>query len=175
MKRYIALYNTYDKNKFREGHRRAVVRASTLAYSFDFDIVLFDFPEVDSINELVSLCTVRTTVGERGKYLKELAAKNRIHMHQAIKKGFPPQYKPVVATTSHPDTRKKITTGKLAEMYNENRRFTILFGLGHRGLSRKILEASDYHYEVTGRNFDLETCVAMGCVVGKICGFAERL
>lgn len=173
--RYIALFNTYDKLKFREGHRRAVVRAATIAYSFEFDLILVNFPEIRSVSELVEKCTLRTTVGERGLYLRELGKENRIHIHRDINAGFPPQYMPTVATTSKPYSNKKIGTKELARMYLNNERFTLIFGLGYRGLDKDILENSTFHYEVTEREKDLETCVALGCVVGKIIGFAEGL
>lgn len=173
--KYIALYNTYDKLKFREGHRRAIVRAATLAYSFDFDLILVNFPEISSIPEMIKICTLRSTVGERGLYLRKLGEEKRIHIHKEVSYGFLPQYMPTIATTSKPDVHKKIHTKDIAKMYINNEKFTLIFGLGHKGLEREVLDRAVYHYEVTDRERDLETCVALGCVIGKIVGFVESI
>jgi len=40
----IGLYNSYDRVKFHEAHRRALARAGPVALAFDANLATFGFP-----------------------------------------------------------------------------------------------------------------------------------
>ena len=44
----------------------------------------------------------------------------------------------------------------------------MLFGLGPKGLPEEVFEIAGSHFDVTGRGKSLETCTAIGSVVGSL-------
>jgi hypothetical protein len=46
----------------------------------------------------------------------------------------------------------------------------LVFGLGPHGLPRDVFEMSRKHLDVTGKGLSLETCTALGAVVGSLLG-----
>ncbi len=152
----ICLVNTYDKLKLHEAHLRSIARAAPICYAFDFHLALYDFPFWKREDELVEAVCEYTTIGEGGKYLRELHKRGRLHI---IEK-FEPRFGEIVATTSKPDEKKKITLEDVARF----RSAMFLFGLGRKGLPKEILKNVKYHFEATGRNVSLETCTAIGVV-----------
>ena len=64
-----------------------------------------------------------------------------------------------VATTANPDANKlDLPEGKLC----------MIMGLGPKGLPKKFLESSSYHFELTGSNIAFETGTAMGSIAGRL-------
>jgi hypothetical protein len=54
----------------------------------------------------------------------------------------------------------------------------MLFGLGPKGLPSELFEIGNAHFDVTGKGKSLETCTAIGSVVGSlstaVSNFASR-
>jgi hypothetical protein len=46
----------------------------------------------------------------------------------------------------------------------------LLFGLGPRGLPKEMFESCDQHLDITTRGMSLETCTALGAVIGSLMG-----
>src|SRR5512136_2597151 len=115
----VGLFNSYDPVKFHEAHRRALARAGPIALAFDANLATFGFPYAEGLDaplEIVDWVAGTTSIGEDGKYLKELAAAGRFQCFGFPKKGFPPQLGEVVVTTNRPDPKKATTAQGLAAL-----------------------------------------------------------
>lgn len=169
----IGLYNSYDPVKFHESHRRALARAGPLALAFDCNLATFGFPydkELSTPAEIASWVSTTTSIGESGAYLVELSQKGRFSSFEFPKKGFPPQLGEVVITTRKPVAQKKVTAAQIRDEVRSGRSILLLFGLGPHGLPKEMFEMSQKHMDVTGRGYSLETCTALGAVIGSLLG-----
>jgi hypothetical protein len=167
----IGLYNSYDPVKFHESHRRALARAGPLALAFDCNLATFGFPydkDLSTPIEIADWISTTTSIGESGAYLVELARKGRFSAFDFPKKGFPPQLGEVVVTTRKPDARKTVTNAQIRDSLKHGRSVLMLFGLGPHGLPKEMFELSEKHLDVTGKGYSLETCTALGAVVGAL-------
>jgi hypothetical protein len=167
----IGLFNSYDPVKFHESHRRALARAGPLALAFDCNLATFGFPydkELTTPIEIANWISTTTSIGESGSYLIELAQKGRFSSFDFPKKGFPPQLGVVVVTTRKPSKDRKVSPPDIRDVVKAGKSVLLLFGLGPRGLPKEIFEMSQMHLDVTGRGLSLETCTALGAVVGSL-------
>ena len=167
----IGLYNSYDPVKFHESHRRALARAGPLALAFDCNLATFGFPydkELTTPVEIANWVSTTTSIGESGSYLIELSHKGRFSFFDFPKKGFPPQLGEVIVTTRKPVAGKKISSAEVRALLKSGRSILLLFGLGPRGLPKESFDMSEKHLDVTGRGLSLETCTALGAVIGSL-------
>ncbi|MDH3364915.1 MAG: DUF531 domain-containing protein [Thermoplasmata archaeon] len=169
----IGLYNSYDPVKFHEAHRRAIARAGPIALAFGCNLATFGFPfdrVLSTPAEISRWVASTTSIGESGKYFIELAEKGRYSRFDFPKKGFPPQLGHPVVTTRKPDPSKRVTADELREMLDSGRSILLVFGLGPHGLPKELFLMSKQHLDISGQGLSLETCTAMGAVVGSILG-----
>jgi hypothetical protein len=171
----LALYNTYDRGKLHEAHLRAIARAAPIAYAYGFHLALVGFPLEGKPREVAGEVSSRTTIGEGGKYLLELAEGNRFHLLDFPERGFPPQFGTPVATTRRPLPEKEITPLEVAKRALSGESFLLLIGLGRHGLPRETFKIARYHMDVTERGISLETCTAIGAIGTKIATYMEAL
>ena len=168
----IALYNSYDPNKFREPHRRVIARTGDLAMAFDMNLALLGFPIPEDVKtpvEIARWVADTTSIGSHGEYFLELAEKGRFNKFPYPTKGFPPQLGEPVLTTSKPDEKKKTTVSEVAEMVKSGRSILLVFGIGPHGVPKEIAAIPKYHMDVTnGGGYSLETCTALGAVCGAL-------
>lgn len=169
----IGLYNSYDPVRFHESHRRALARAGPLALAFDCNLATFGFPydkELSTPAEIARWVSTTTSIGESGGYLVELSLKGRFSSFDFPRKGFPPQLGEVVVTTRKPAKGKLVSAADIRALVKSGRSVLLLFGLGPHGLPKELFEMSEKHLDVTGRGYSLETCTALGAVVGSVLG-----
>lgn len=167
----IALYNSYDPKSFREAHRRALARAGPLALAFDFNLVTFGFPfpqDLGTPQEIADWVATTTSIGEHGGFLKDLTAKGRFQTFPYPNKGFPPQLGEAVLTTRKPDRGKQVSIDEVVSTLRSGQSVLIVFGLGPKGAPKEVFEMCRRHLDITPGGFSLETCTAMGAVVGAI-------
>lgn len=169
----IGLYNSYDPVKFHESHRRALARAGPLALAFDCNLATFGFPydkDLSTPVEIANWVATTTSIGESGSYLIELAQKGRFSVFDFPKKGFPPQLGELVITTRRPMPAKRTTGSDIRTLIESGKSVLLLFGLGPRGLPKEMFEVGQRHLDITGRGLSLETCTALGAVIGSLLG-----
>lgn len=169
----IGLYNSYDPVKFHESHRRALARAGPLALAFDCNLATFGFPydkELGTPAEVARWVATTTSIGESGAYLVELADKGRFSCFDFPRKGFPPQLGELVVTTRKPSRDKLVSAADIRASVGSGRSVLLLFGLGPHGLPKEMFELGKKHLDITGRGLSLETCTAMGAVMGSLMG-----
>jgi len=169
----IGLYNSYDPVKFHESHRRALARAGPLALAFDCNLATFGFPyekELSTPAEIARWVATTTSIGDSGAYLVELADKGRFSSFDFPRKGFPPQLGEVVVTTRKPSKDRLVSAAEVRIEVKSGRSLLLLFGLGPHGLPKEIFSVGRKHLDITGRGLSLETCTAMGAVVGSLLG-----
>ncbi|MBN1677513.1 MAG: DUF531 domain-containing protein [Candidatus Thermoplasmatota archaeon] len=169
----IGLYNSYDPVRFRESHRRALARAGPLALAFDCNLATFGFPyakELGTPTEIAEWVATTTSIGESGAYLVELGKKGRFSCFDYPRKGFPPQLGEAIVTTRKPSKDKLVSPADIRASVRSGRSFLLLFGLGPHGLPKEMFEAGKKHLDITGRGLSLETCTAMGAVIGSLLG-----
>jgi hypothetical protein len=169
----IGLYNSYDPVRFHESHRRALARAGPLALAFDCNLATFGFPfegDLSTPVEIARWVSTTTSIGEGGKYLVDLAEKGRYSRFDFPKKGFPPQLGVPVVTTRKPSAAKLTTVDKLRGELSSGQSLLLVFGLGPHGLPEEVFRIGQRHLDVTGRGLSLETCTALGTVVGSLLG-----
>ena len=167
----IGLYNSYDPVRFHESHRRALARAGPLALAFDCNLATFGFPyekELSTPVEIANWVSTTTSIGESGAYLVELANKGRFSAFDFPKKGFPPQLGEVVVTTRKPSSERKASLSDVRSALKSGRSVLLVFGLGPRGLPKEVFEIGEKHLDVTAKGLSLETCTALGAVVGAL-------
>jgi hypothetical protein len=167
----IGLYNSYDQRSFREAHRRALARAGALALTFDQNLITFGFPFPEgpsSPREVADWVADTTSIGEDGRYLRELATSGRFQCFPMPGRGFPPQLGDVILTTSKPDHKKTTTLQEIVQILKDGRGVCLLFGLGPRGVPRAVHEITNRHLDISERGMSLETCTAMGAVSAVI-------
>lgn len=169
----IGLYNSYDPVKFREAHRRVLARAGPLALAFDCNLATFGFPydkDLATPAEIARWVSTTTTIGEDGEYLVRLSEKGRFSAFEFPKKGFPPQLGDAVITTRKPAAGKSVAPADVRSMLGSGRSVLLVFGLGPHGLPKEVFELARSHMDVTRRGMSLETCTALGAVVGSLLG-----
>jgi hypothetical protein len=167
----IGLYNSYDPIRFHESHRRALARAGPLALAFDCNLATFGFPydkDLSTPPEIAQWVSTTTSIGESGAYLVELAGKGRFSAFDFPRKGFPPQLGEVVITTRKPSPGKEASLVDVRSILKSGRSVLLVFGLGPRGLPKELFEIGQKHLDVTSRGLSLETCTALGAVVGAL-------
>ncbi|MDR2698205.1 MAG: DUF531 domain-containing protein [Candidatus Methanoplasma sp.] len=167
----IALYNSYDPNKFREPHRRVIARTGGLAMAFGMNLALFGFPIPEDARtpaEIAEWVAGTTSIGGGGEYFVQLAEKGRFSTFPYPSKGFPPQLGEPILTTSKPDEKKRTSAGEVADMVKGGKSVMLIFGIGPHGVPKDIAAIPEYHMDVTGGGFSLETCTALGAVCGAI-------
>ncbi len=110
----IGLYNSYDPVRFAEAHRRAIARSAPVALAFDANLATFGFPYGTGLRtpqEVAAWVSGTTSIGEAGKYLRELADAGRFQAFEFPKRGFPPQLGETVITTNRPDPKRAAACG----------------------------------------------------------------
>lgn len=173
----LGLYNSYDPVKFHEAHRRSLARAGPVALAFDANLATFGFPYADGLDTplaIVEWVAGTTSIGESGKYLKELAAAGRFQAFGFPRKGFPPQLGEVVVTTNRPEAKKALTAKQLAGLLRSGTSLLLVFGLGPRGLDdREVYPLGAHHFDLTGRGLSLETATALGAAPALISAYVR--
>jgi hypothetical protein len=168
----IGLYNSYNPTKFMEAHRRALARAGPLALAFDANLVVFGFPfpeEPRTPRELAEWVAGTTSIGGDGEYFMELAEKGRFQSFPYPGKGFPPQLGEPILTTSKPNPKLSISLNEIRNMLNSGKSILLVFGLGPHGVPKEAAAIPRYNLDITGSRYSLETCTALGAVVGALC------
>ncbi|MDR0778399.1 MAG: DUF531 domain-containing protein [Methanomassiliicoccaceae archaeon] len=170
----IGVYNSYNPNKFMEAHRRALARAGPLALAFDSNLALFGFPfpeEPRTPRELAEWVAGTTSIGDNGGYLTELAEKGRFQSFPYPGKGFPPQLGEPVLTTSKPDPKLSVSLAEVKSMLEGGKSLLFVFGLGPHGVPKSAACIPRYNLDITNGRFSLETCTALGAVMGALCAY----
>ncbi|MDD1773439.1 MAG: DUF531 domain-containing protein [Methanomassiliicoccales archaeon] len=167
----IGLYNSYDPVNFREAHRRILARAGPLSLAFDANLATFGFPfpkELSTPHEIADWTATTTSIGENGRYLRELTSKGRFQVFPFVNKGFPPQLGEVVLTTCNADQNKKRSVGEVCTMLLGGESVCLIFGTGPKGTPKELFEIAQHHFDVTFGAYSLETCTAIGAVVAVL-------
>src|SRR5207249_11942125 len=89
----LGLYNSYDPVRFAEAHRRAIARAAPIALAFEANLATFGFPfekELSTPESVAAWVSGTTSIGEAGKYLRELAHLGGFQTFEFPKRGSPP-------------------------------------------------------------------------------------
>ena len=174
----LGLYNSYDPVKFAEAHRRALARAAPIALAFDANLATFGFPfapDLRTPREIATWVSGTTSIGEDGRYLRELTDAGRFVAFDFPKRGFPPQLGEVVITTNRPDPKRAITAQALADLLRRGSSIVLVFGLGPHGLDdRDVLPMGLYHFDLTGRGIVLETATALGAAPAMIAAYMRE-
>ena len=168
----IGLYNSYNPSKFMEAHRRALARAGPLALAFDSNLAVFGFPfpeEPRTPKELAEWVAGTTSIGGDGEYFIELAEKGRFQSFPYPGKGFPPQLGEPILTTSKPNPKLSISLNEIRNMLAGGKSILLVFGLGPHGVPKEAASIPRYNLDITGNRYSLETCTALGAVVGALC------
>ncbi len=167
----VGIYNAYDPKTFREPHRRVIARAGDLAMAFGMNLALFGFPlpeDKKTPQEVADYIAGTTSIGAHGDNFVQLAGLGRFQTFPYPAKGFPPQLGKVVLTTCRPEAKKQVSTRELADIVESGQSVLLLFGIGPHGTPEKVWPFTQYHFEVTGGNYSLETCTALGAVCGAL-------
>src|SRR5256712_5398009 len=162
----LGLYNSYDPVRLAEAHRRAIARAAPIALSFDANLATFGFPIEKAHRtpeDVAAGVSDTTSIGEAGKYLRELAHLGRFQTFEFARRGFPPQLGEVIVTTSRPDSKKATTATFLAGLLKQGTSILLVLGRGPRRLAaRPVSPLGRADVDVAGRGLSLETAARVG-------------
>ena len=149
-KHTLALYNTYGGN-WNHPHFKSIFKASNLCASFNLDLALVNFPEIEP-EKLVKEVMKEMRLSNGG-YVQSLIDNDRI---QFFEKEIDETWSgSIVATTANPDIAKSsLPSGRLC----------MVMGLGPKGLPKSFVSKAAYHFELTGSNVAFETGTAMGAI-----------
>ncbi|AEH07414.1 DUF531 domain-containing protein [Methanothermococcus okinawensis] len=161
----LILYNSYDKSRWHEAHKRAIARAAPICYAFNCNLAIMDFP-----CKKEDILSIETTIGNSGEYLKELIDNNRF----SIIDKYRAQFGVPIITTSKPDERKLITPREIANLLLK-KPCGIFVGLGRHGLPKNIIKLSDYQLDITEKRVSLETCTAIATIPSVISTYLKFL
>ncbi len=150
----LALVNGYEGG-LGPSHVRAIARAAPLCDAFGIHLLLVDFPVSDT-KTLGDIVAAETRIGE-ADHVRTLVTAGRLTLRRWSDDA--PWPGTLVATTPRPDPEKA---------HELSGPTCLLMGLGHHGLPRRILDAVDRHYEITGRQVSLETATAMGILAERL-------
>lgn len=167
----VGLYNSYDSNKFREPHRRAIARTGDIAMAYNMNLVLFGFPipeDCRTPQHIAEWVAGTTSIGRHGDYFVQLAEEGRFSTFPYPSKGFPPQLGEPILTTSSPEPSKKIELSTLVNEVKGGKSILLVFGLGPHGVPKNATSIPKYHLDITGGGYSLETCTAIGAVCGAV-------
>jgi hypothetical protein len=167
----IGLYNSYDSKKFREPHRRVIARTGGIAMAFDMNLALFGFPVPEDQKtpvEIAEWIAGTTSIGGNGEYFVELAEKGRFSTFPYPSKGFPPQLGEPILTTCSKDESRSVDASWIADKVRNGSSVLLIFGIGPHGTPKDVMSLPNYVFDVTGGNYSLETCIAIGAVSGAI-------
>ncbi len=167
----IGLYNSYDSNKFREPHRRAIARTGDIAMAYNMNLALFGFPipeDCRTPKDIAEWVAGTTSIGRHGDYFVQLAEEGRFSTFPYPSKGFPPQLGEPILTTSSPEPSKKIELGTLVKEVKGGKSILLVFGLGPHGVPKNATSIPKYNLDITGGGYSLETCTAIGAVCGAV-------
>lgn len=181
----LGLYNSYDRTRFAEAHRRALARIGTVAAAFDCNLVTFGFPyehlearqgiDLDDPRAVAGHIADSTTIGEGGKHFVALAEAHRFHIESLPVKGFPPQYgRPVLATSRVPKTQTATGRG-LAQRLATGEPLLLVIGLGPHGFPKALEKVVPDRWDLTGRGISLETCTALSAAPAILTAHLEWL
>ena len=159
----ICLVNTYDKLKWHDIHSRNIARTAPLCYYTGFDLCLFDFPFKGDYKEfLLNEVKENTTIGEGGRYIEELIKHGKL-----IAVDDPKKLKGIfISTTSKPEKQCDLNT--ITDNIKKGDDSIFFIGLGRRGLPMEIRKMTACHLDITGEGISLETCSAIGFIIGRI-------
>ena len=161
----LILYNSYDKNKWHEAHKRAIARAAPICYAFNCNLAIMNFP-----CKKEDILSIETTIGNSGGYLRELIDNNRF----IITDKYQAQFGTPIITTSKPDEKKLITPKEVAN-HLLKKPCGIFVGLGRHGLPKNIIKLGEYHLDITEKRVSLETCTAMATIPSVISTYLKCL
>ena len=197
----IGLYNSYDPRRFTEAHRKALARAAPLALAYGANLAAVGFPwqaagdlktgrsgkqaedvDLGSPRGLARLVADSTSIGAGGAYLVELAEKGRFQTFEYPERGFPPQLGEVVLTTEHAKPPKGTSARAVARALLDGKSQLLVFGLGPHGVPKDVHAMAAWELDITRKgegeregagHYSLETCTAMGAVVGAVAAHVE--
>jgi hypothetical protein len=167
----LGIINTYDKQKMREPHRRAIARAGAVAAAFEANLALFGFPLPEDVHtpaQLAAWSRQKTTIGQDAGYFVELAESGRVGIFEEAERGFPPQLGTPIMTTSKPRAEKAVTLSVLALRVGGGESVLLVFGLGPHGLPETLRRACAADFDVTEEGYSLETATAIGAVASAV-------
>ncbi len=156
----LGLFNTYDPKRLHEIHIRTIARAAAVCYAFDFNLILVGFPFKNFREEIVN---IRTTIGKEGEYIRIMLNRNKILHVDYPNNWFPAHMGEIIVATPDPEDEKRVNELDILKL-SKKKNLCILIGLGRKGLPKKIIRKAKYHYEITGRNVELETCTVIGII-----------
>ncbi len=180
----LGLWNTYDRLRFAEAHRRALARAAPVALAFDANLATFGFPfdriragrrageaelgltedpDLATPERIAAWLATTTSIGDDGGAITALAAAGRF-LAVAADRGLPPQFGTPVATTRRPDPARARRPEEVAAMLRAGESILLLFGLGPHGLPDEVRGRAGVHLDITDRGISLETATALGAV-----------
>jgi len=161
----LILYNSYDKNRWHEAHKRAIARAAPICYAFDCNLAIMNFP-----CKKEDILSIETTIGNSGGYLRELIDNNRF----IITDKYQAQFGAPIITTSKPDANKLITPKEVANLLLK-KPCGVFVGLGRHGLPKNIIKLGEYHLDITEKRVSLETCTAIAAIPSVISTYSKLL
>ncbi len=184
----LGLFNTYDPKQWQDIMRITLCRAAPVALAFDADVAAFGFPfeqarlrgakesePLRSTADIVRFVVETTSIGEGGEYFRQLAKEDRFHVSPIPTTAFPTRYGRVVPTTPNPAPGKATTPLDVAKQLHAGKDQLLVFGLGPRGLSSQLLEASPIQLEITGKGISMETATALGALPAMIAAHLQHL
>jgi hypothetical protein len=73
-----------------------------------------------------------------------------------------------VVTTRKPSSERKASLSEVRSVLRSGRSVLLVFGLGPRGLPKEVFDIGQKHLDVTTKGLSLETCTALGAVIGAL-------
>ncbi len=73
-------------------------------------------------------------------------------------------------TTRKPARERSVAPSDVRASVKSGRSILLVFGLGPHGLPKEVFEMCEKHLDITTAGMSLETCTALGAVIGSLQG-----
>ena len=162
----IIVVNSKKNEDFSDKHRRLIAKIAPICIAYDFHLTLVNFQIKDTAVDFAKEIAPATSIGSGGEKLITLAQKGKI---QITELPITNNFGKMIICTSKPNKKKNVDINYVARLSKE-RKVALIFGTDEKKNKNinKLLESSDYHCDISGKNIKLELDTEIGAITSII-------
>ena len=162
----IIVINSKKNEDFNDKHRRLIAKIAPICIAYDFHLTLVNFQIKDTAVDFAKEIAPATSIGSSGEKLITLAQKGKI---QITELPITNNFGKMIICTSKPNKKKNVDINYVARLSKE-RKVALIFGTDEKKNKNinKLLENSDYHCDISGKNIKLELDTEIGAITSII-------
>ena len=158
----VVLVNAKTNGNFTDENRRLIARISPLCYAYNFHLLLVNFKIEKSPVDFARDISTTTSISNSGKRLIKLAQNGKLRFTNLP---LTENVGKIIICTHKPD-ETKIINSKEIKILAEKEKLALVFGCktdSNKNV-RKLVEKSEWHIDVSGKNIELTLDSEIGAV-----------